>query len=107
MASLPPLPAEHHEFSTYIAKHPKTAVAQLLEPYKAYDTKVRELFAQDPSNKALEDPYVNVVPVFGNDTPTISIRARELETESQDEKDKYIIPLKDADRKPNGSPAGE
>lgn len=104
--ALPTLPASHKEFIPYLAKHLNTPLVDIIEPYKAYDTKVRELFAQNPESTALLDPHVNVVPVFGNGHESdVKIRARDLNAESQDEKEKYIMPLKDEDRKPNGSPA--
>jgi hypothetical protein len=81
---------------------------ELLEPYKIYDSKIRELFAQDPQNPSLSDPLVNVVPVFGNGyAGDLKIRARNLRSEFQEEQERYIMSLKDEDRKPNNSPAGD
>jgi hypothetical protein len=105
--SLPTLPAKHDELIPYLAKHSTTSMIELLEPYKTYDAKVRELFAQDPQNLSLSDPFVNVVPVFRNGhASNLKIRARNLKSESREEQDRYIMPLKDEDRKPHNSPAG-
>jgi hypothetical protein len=46
-----------------------------------------------------------VVPVFGGHQKDLRIRARNLESESKEEKEKYVMPLSEADRRPNGSPA--
>lgn len=78
-------------------------MADLLQPYRTYDAKIRELFAQEPDHPALKDPFVNVVPLFEGHTDDIQIRARNLSTETPEEKERYIMPLKEADRKPNGS----
>jgi hypothetical protein len=105
--SLPTLPAKHDEFIPYLAKHSTTPMIELLEPYKIYDTKIRELFAQDPQNTSLLDPLVNVVPIFRDGHASdLKIRARNLMSESQEEQDRYIMPLKDDFRKSDNSPAG-
>ncbi|KAF2436400.1 ankyrin repeat protein [Tothia fuscella] len=105
MASMPSLPAKHCEFIPYVAKHPNRPMTELVEPYKAYDTKVRELFAQSPEHEVLKDPFVNVVPLFAGYEDNVRIRARDMMSETQDEKDRYIISLKDEDRKQHGVPA--
>jgi hypothetical protein len=106
--TLPPLPTNSHdEFIQYLSKNPTTPMTKLLEPYKVYDVKIRELFAQDPRNPILSEPLVNAVPVFGGGHASdVRVRARDLKLESQEEQERYIMPLKDADRKANGSPAG-
>lgn len=102
-SSLPPLPATRDEFLSYLDKLPEVPIVELVEPYKQYDAKIRELFAQEPNNEALKDPYVNVIPVFnGHD---IKIRARKVEEESQEERDSYVMPLSDEQRKADGSTA--
>jgi hypothetical protein len=105
---LPPLPTNSHdEFIQYLSKNPTAPMAELLEPYKAYDAKMRELFAQEPRNPALSEPLINAVPVFGGGRASdIRVRARDLKSETQEEQERYIMALKDSDRKENGSPAG-
>ncbi|KAI2624751.1 ankyrin repeat protein [Xylaria nigripes] len=104
-SQLPALPVDHNELVKYIAQRPNTSLAELLEPYREFEAKLREMYAQDRDNKVLDDPYLNVLPLFTQDTPAIQTRARNLESETQDEKDKYIMPLPDDKRRPNGSPA--
>lgn len=102
---LPKLPAAHNKLVNYIAEHPNTPVAELIEPYREFEAKLRELYAQERDNPDLDDPYLNVLPLFTDDTPAIQTRARDLDGETQDQKDKYIMPLPDDKRRPDGSPA--
>jgi hypothetical protein len=102
---LPKLPVERDQFIPYLTDR-KTPVVDLLAPYKTFDTKIRELFAQEPDNPALEDPLVNAIPVFSNGKEAhVKVRARDLTSESQEKKDRYIMPLSDNDRMPDGTPA--
>lgn len=105
MAALPALPAKQNDFIRYLAANLKKSMTELAEPYREYDAKIRELFAQEPDHLALKDPNVNVLPLFDGSTDNVKIRARDLSSETDEEKEKYVMPLKDADRKPNGSPA--
>lgn len=104
-SSLPELPVERDEFIPYLANR-ETSVVDLLVPYKTFDTKIRELFAQEPDNTALQDPFVNAIPVFVNGNEAhVKVRARNLTTETQEEKDKYMMPLPNEDRMADGTPA--
>lgn len=78
---------------------------QTLNPYKEYETRLRELFAQEPNNPALNTPGVNLVPVFAGHEALLNIHARHLENGSPRAKDSYILPLDNEWRKPHGSPA--
>jgi hypothetical protein len=103
--SLPALPIKRDQFIPYLADR-KTPVVDLLAPYKTFDTKIRELFAQEPDNQALEDPLVNAIPIFGDGNEAdVKIRARDLASESQKEKDKYIMPLDSEARMRDGTQA--
>ncbi|KAJ8118133.1 hypothetical protein ONZ43_g4053 [Nemania bipapillata] len=102
---LPKLPAAHNELVKYIADHPNTPLAELMGPYRQFEAKLREMYAQDRNNSALDDPYLNVLPLFTKDTPSIQTRARNLDGETQEQKDKYIMALPDDKRRANGSPA--
>ncbi|KAI1426426.1 ankyrin repeat protein [Xylaria sp. FL1777] len=102
---LPKLPAAHNELVTYIATRPNMSMTELMDPYRKFEAKLREMYAQDRDNHVLDDPYLNVLPLFTKDTSTIQTRARNLSAETQDQKDKYIMPLPDDKRRPNGSPA--
>ncbi|KAI1364570.1 ankyrin repeat protein [Xylaria arbuscula] len=104
-SQLPKLPAAHNELADYIAKHSDVPMIELMEPYRQFEAKLREMYAQERSNPVLEDPYLNVLPLFTKDTPAIQTRARNLDSETQEQKDKYIMPLPEDKRRPNGSPA--
>lgn len=75
----------------------------LLAPYKEYDSRLREIFAQQPDHPAIARP--NVVPLFAGSQQDVKIRARNLSAESEEERQRYLMPLNKADRKPNGAPA--
>ncbi|KAF2093581.1 ankyrin repeat protein [Rhizodiscina lignyota] len=105
-SQLPHVPVPVESFLTYLSDHPKTPVEELLLPYRQYDAKAREVFAQESNHPALADHHINVVPLFGPDgSTTLKVRARNLGTESEQQQEKYIMPLKDEDRKKDGSPA--
>ncbi|KKA29081.1 hypothetical protein TD95_004709 [Thielaviopsis punctulata] len=93
---LPALPVPREQLIRYIADRPNDSVYELLEPYRAHET---------PSNFVLDDPYVNVLPLFANDTPLCTICARRLAEEDEAEKSRYIMPLDDSVRRPHESPA--
>lgn len=104
-SQLPKLPAAHNELVNYIAERPNTSMAELMGPYRQFEAKLREMYAQERNNPVLDDPYINVLPLFTKDTPAIQTRARNLGGETQVQKDQYIMPLPDDKRRPNGSPA--
>ncbi|EFE42592.1 ankyrin repeat protein [Trichophyton verrucosum HKI 0517] len=106
MSSLPQLPAKHSDFLCYIKANSNTPINELLKPYNEYDSALRQIFAQEPSNPILRDNHVNVVPLYGADgVADLRVQARDLDSEPQELTDKYLLPLKDEDRRPNGSPA--
>ncbi|TKA65886.1 hypothetical protein B0A49_10217 [Cryomyces minteri] len=78
---------------------------ELLEPYKQYDAKLREIFAQEPDHPATANHQISTVPVFAGHEQEVKIRARNLLSETDEEKEQYIMPLKNTARKPTGSPA--
>ncbi|KAI1119584.1 ankyrin repeat protein [Nemania sp. NC0429] len=102
---LPKLPAAHNELVNYIAKHPDTPMVELMKPFREFEGTLRGLYAQERDNSDLDDPYLNVLPLFTGDTSAIRTRARDLDSETQDQKDKYIMSLPDDKRRPHGSPA--
>ncbi|KAJ4358642.1 uncharacterized protein N0V89_003226 [Didymosphaeria variabile] len=102
---LPDVPVKHADFISHIESHPDTPLLEILEPYKQYDAKLREVFAQEPNHPVLADQHLNVVPVFNGHSSSLRIRARDLASESQEEKERYIMPLNADERHPKGSPA--
>jgi hypothetical protein len=102
---LPDVPVKHADFIAYVKSHPEIEPSKLLEPYKKYDAKLREVFAQEPNHAALADEHVNIVPVFSGHEKDLKVRARDLESESTEEKERYVMAIDDADRRATGTPA--
>jgi hypothetical protein len=103
--AIPKLPVPVADFLPYITKHLHTPIAEILEPFKAYESELRKVYAQEPHHAAVQDGTVNLVPLFDGHQTELKIRARDIETESDEEKSRYIMTLGDDCRKPNGSPA--
>ncbi|KAK2004117.1 ankyrin [Colletotrichum falcatum] len=99
------LPVPHGDLVNYIHNHPEKRMVEILEPYRKYEAQLRSVFAQDRQNHALDDPHINLLPLFTKDTKNIKARARFLAAETQEEKDRYIMALPDNKRRANGSPA--
>ncbi len=94
------------KFIPDLVAHPDTPIPKILEPYKAFEADLRRAYAQQPNHQALKDGKINLIPVFNDGNEEfLKVRARSLDSESDDEKSRYIMDLKDEDRKPNGAPA--
>lgn len=104
-SKLLPVPVPHAELCSNIAKHPSTPITKLLEPYRAFEAHLRQIYAQEPQNPVLTDPYVNVLPLFPNGVSDVKVRARNLTTETQAEKAKYVMSLPEDKRRRTGSNA--
>ena len=103
---IPKLPSESvNNFIPYLTKNPDTPMNEIVEPYKAFESELRKVYAQQPSHEAVKDGHVNLVPIFAGHEEDLKVRARNLSIESEDEKSKYIMSLKKEDRKPSGAPA--
>jgi hypothetical protein len=102
---LPGLPAPLTQLVDYIADRPEQPVHDLLRPYRDFEAKLREVFAQDRHDPRLADAHVNVLPLFTDKVDRVTIRARDLAAEPQEVKDRYIMALPDDKRRPHGSPA--
>ncbi|CAG8909526.1 unnamed protein product [Penicillium egyptiacum] len=106
MTSLPSLPVKHNDFVKYVNSNPEKPMANLVQPYNDYDAVLRKKFAQDPSHPSIQDNHVNIVPLYDqNGSTDISIRARDLVSETPEQTEKYLLPLNAKDRKPHGSAA--
>ncbi|THV45654.1 hypothetical protein BGAL_0464g00050 [Botrytis galanthina] len=102
---LPSLPAPIKDFIPYLSQNPTKNISTIIEPYKAYESELRKVYAQQPDHEAVKDGAVNLVPIFSSHENDLKVRARDLKNESKEESEKYIMPLKDEERRPNGSPA--
>jgi hypothetical protein len=104
--TLPAVPTRHSTFIDYVNSRPQESIPDLVRPYNEYDTVLRKIYAQQPSHPAVADNLLNVVPLFdAGGSADLRIRARDLASEPEELKSKYLMPLKDEDRKANGSPA--
>ena len=107
MMELPQLPKPVPDFFEHLNSLPKTreAVAKAVEPYRAFENKLREIYAQQPLHPAVNEHHL--VPLFNNDRDTFPLetRARDPATETAEEKEKYVLALPDESRRPDGSPA--
>ncbi|KFY37783.1 hypothetical protein V495_06954 [Pseudogymnoascus sp. VKM F-4514 (FW-929)] len=102
---LPPLPAPVKDFAPYFSSAKDTPVPELLEPYHAYESELRKFYAQQPDDPVLKDGHINTVPIYAGTESSLKVRARNLEAETEAEKEKYILALNENDRRPDGSPA--
>ena len=103
--NIPNLPSEVKDFIPYLTANPSTPIEQLLEPFKAFESELRKVYAQEPSHDAVKAPNVNLVSVFDGHEQDLKIRARDLAGESDDVKSHYIMNLTDKERKKSGKPA--
>lgn len=102
---LPSLPVPHASFVQYLAAHPDQDPHHLAAPYKDYEARLRTIYAQQPDNHVAANQTINLVPVFAGHHNHLRIRARNPAAETSEQRDKYLLPLKEASRKPSGSPA--
>ena len=76
-------------------------VLEATKPYMQFESKLREIFAQEPDHPAVRENHL--VPVFASDAPQARVRARDPDKESNEVKDRYLLPLADDQRKKNDS----
>ncbi len=75
-------------FIPYLASNTDTPIGALLEPYKKFEGELRKVYAQQPDHEIVKDGHVNLVPIFAGHEKDLKIRARALQTESEDDKSK-------------------
>lgn len=100
---LPKLPVSEKDFISYFNEHPKTPASDLLAPFKTFEDTLRKVYAQQPNHAALQDCFINTLPVFSGHEGKLRVRARSLENEAENER--YIMPLAPSERKAHGAPA--
>ncbi|KAF2148592.1 ankyrin [Myriangium duriaei CBS 260.36] len=101
---LPQLPVPHSEFIPYISSTDKH-IRHAVEPFRTFENSLREVYAQDRDNKILDDPDINLVPIFAGQQDKVTVHCRDLSSELQSEKDKYLLRLPTGQRRANGTPA--
>ncbi|KAM3416213.1 hypothetical protein BST61_g7819 [Cercospora zeina] len=100
---LPKLPVKHEDFIEYLDQNKDKPVAELLQPFQQYDFEMRKVFAQLPGHEAIATP--SVVPIFAGQEQLLRARARSLQEEDEKQRDSYLMPLKQEERRSDGSPA--
>ena len=81
------------------------SMVEILKPYREYEERLREIFAQHPDDAVVKDPYCNAIPIFNGHEANIKVRARDIASEPESERLKYIMPLSEAERRVEGGPA--
>ncbi|KAA8568563.1 hypothetical protein EYC84_007581 [Monilinia fructicola] len=61
---LPSLPAPVKEFIPYLSQNSTKHISTIVGPYKAYESELRKVYAQQPDHEAVKDGAVNLVPIF-------------------------------------------
>ncbi|KAJ5159781.1 uncharacterized protein N7482_006785 [Penicillium canariense] len=103
---LPFVPVKHNNFVQYVQSHPEAPIGNLVKPYNDYDASARKIFAQDPSNALVKDNYANIVPLYDTTGSTdLRIRARDVASQTPEQKEKYILAIPEEKRRVDGSPA--
>lgn len=101
---LPLLPCSFEDVPSYLEKAPShSSVAEFVEPFKVYESKLRQIYAQEPTHDAVSKNHL--VPVFQDGTANLTIKARDLEAEKDVEKEKYLLEIPEKKRRKNGSSA--
>ncbi|KAA8646520.1 uncharacterized protein ATNIH1004_007953 [Aspergillus tanneri] len=100
------VPAKHADFVQYVNSHPQEPVSGLVRQYRDYDAIVRKMFAQEPDHPSISVGFLSIVPLSTeHESVDLKVRACDPSPESEEVKSKHLVPLKDEDRRPNGSPA--
>ena len=101
---LPSLPCAFADFPAYLetAQTPE-AVREKVDPFKAYEHRLRQIYAQEPSHQAV--PENHLVPIYQDAFSKLTVKARDIAQESEDLKSKYLLPISDEQRRAHLSPA--
>ncbi|KAF3921066.1 hypothetical protein AA313_de0204793 [Arthrobotrys entomopaga] len=99
--TLPPLPTEPSSFLSYIGQNEDKPLRELVKPYLEYESNLRRIFAQEPTNEAIADNLVGLVPLYDGHDDNIKIQSRNLEAESEEVQGCYIMAL-EKERKESG-----
>ncbi|EAU82414.1 ankyrin repeat protein [Coprinopsis cinerea okayama7 len=83
---------------------PGVSLDDVLKPSIEDEAELRRYFASDRGNTRLSDPYVGLVDVFDAPADIRQTRARVV-VDEVDLSAKHVMPLKAADRRPEGAPA--
>jgi len=89
---LPTLPTPLDHFASYIeAADTPARVEQLIQPFKVYESKLRQIYAQEPNHQAVTQNHL--VPVYQDSQVKLSIKARDISAGNKLDQEKYLLPL--------------
>lgn len=98
------LPTSFEEFPQYLeSKKTTNEVLQAVRPFKEYEAKLRQIFAQEPDHPATASTHL--VPVFNEGHFGLKIRARDPKSQTVEDQEKYLLPLSADYRRANGANA--
>lgn len=101
---LPTLPCALDGLPAHIeAANTPAKVTEVVQPFKAYEAKLRQIYAQEPNHQAVSQNHL--IPVYQGSQLDLSIKARDLSIESQQEQNKYLLSLSADKRRKHGSNA--
>ncbi|KAF8453305.1 hypothetical protein BGX38DRAFT_1259120, partial [Terfezia claveryi] len=88
----PGVPCPVEKFLDHVEQNPTVPIRQLVQPFQAWENSLRSVTI-----------LVNLIDVFGNGNQgKIRTRGRKLDNESKEERERYIMPLEEEERKPDG-----
>lgn len=101
---LPSIPCSFDQFPRYIeSKKTQDEISKAVKPFKDYETKLRQIFAQEPDHRAIEQSHL--IPLFKEGSADIKIRARNPDSQTAEDQEKYLLPLSADQRRVDGTPA--
>jgi hypothetical protein len=101
---LPQLPTEIEHYLVEIEKcKDHEEILSATRPYIVYENKLREIFAQQPDHPAVTKSHL--IGLFHKDNPTPKAQPRLPDKQSDEIRDKYLLPIPDTDRKHPGDAA--
>jgi hypothetical protein len=95
----PILPIPSSDFLSRLSEHPKAPTRELLQPYLAYELRLRKAFA---GGDAGPGGLANLVPIYDGHESSFNIRTIDRET---GDGEKYLMSLPDGKREADGVPA--
>lgn len=102
--NLPEIPCSFDNFVPFLTStENRQSISEAVEPFKNYEAKLREVYAQEPDHPAATQNHL--VPIYQDGKANLKIRARDISSESKDEQERYLLPLPADKRRKDASSA--
>lgn len=102
--NLPNIPYSFKDFTSHLeAAKTRDEVNQVLEPFKTYEAKLRQIYAQEPDHDAVSQDHL--VPIYQAGKADLKTKARNVSSETKDEREKFLLPLSNKQRRKEGTGA--